>query len=59
MGTLEARIKKLESRRFLTAAQELRTMSDEQLKAFLQTALAGLSDEDFKHAGIASRAIWH
>lgn len=50
MSTLEARVKKLESRRLLTAEQELRAMSDEELEAFLKSALAELSDNDFEQA---------
>ena len=48
MNTLEARVKKLESRQFLTTEQKLRAMSDEELEVFLQSALAHLSDEDFE-----------
>lgn len=50
MSTLERRVKKLESRRLLTAEQELRAMSDEELEAFLESALAELSDNDFEQA---------
>ncbi|MBS1222499.1 MAG: hypothetical protein H6R23_2119, partial [Proteobacteria bacterium] len=44
------RVKKLESRRLLTAEWELRAMSDEELEAFLKSALAQLSDNDFEQA---------
>lgn len=49
MSTLKAGVKKLESCRFLTAEQ-MRAMSDEELEAFLQSALARLSDTDFEQA---------
>jgi len=45
---LHARIKKLESHRFLTAGQQLRALSNEELEALLKSTLAQLSDEDFE-----------
>ena len=50
MGTLEARVKKLESRRFPTAEQALRAMSDMELEALLKSAIVQLSDADFEQA---------
>jgi len=50
MSAFESRAKKLESRRFSTAERASRAMSDEQLEAFLQSALAGLSDAGFEQA---------
>ena len=48
MGTLESRVKKLESRRFLTAAQALRAMSDEELEGFLLSALKKVTPEELE-----------
>ncbi len=48
MGTLKARVQKLESRRFLTAEQELEAMSDEELEAFLLSALKKMTPEELK-----------
>ncbi|MCB1319152.1 MAG: hypothetical protein KDK34_02800 [Leptospiraceae bacterium] len=47
MNTLEARVKKLESRRFLTTEQKLRTMSDEQLEDLLTASLRKLAPAEW------------
>jgi hypothetical protein len=46
--SLQARITKLESHRFMTAEQQLRAMSDEELEALWMSTRARLSDEDFE-----------